>query len=53
MEEKRVQINQIKENWTKEEVPQLVVDILNKLNEDQANIPDDANLLKYVSDYIK
>ena len=48
-----ITIHQIKENWSKEEIPQLVVDILNKLNEDQANIPDDADLLKYVSDYIK
>ena len=37
---------------TKEELAQLIVDILNKLNEEEACITDDKELLEYVKKHI-
>jgi len=41
-----------KTNYNIEEIPQLVLDILNMLNDKQESIPDDADLLEYITNYI-
>jgi len=41
-----------KETYTKEEIPQLVVNILNQLNDDQEIIDSDSDLLQYIKNYI-